>query len=75
MTLQIHNLRQACLSKVVFLILLVVLYIVAGVHISHGGFNDQIGPDNWGSPNDHGERNQKVLKTVVDCCRPSMYHV
>ena len=51
MTLQIHNLRQACLSKVVFLILLVVLYIVAGVHISHGGqggFNDQIGPDNWG---------------------------
>ena len=48
--------------------------IVAGVHISHGGqchggFNDRIGPDNWGSPNDHGEHDEKVLKTVVDCCR------
>ena len=39
---------ESGLSKVVFLILLVICIIVAGVHISHGGFNDQIGPDNWG---------------------------
>ena len=31
-----------------------------GDHIGHGVFSDDIGPDDYGGPNDHGERYEKV---------------
>ena len=44
----------------VVLLVLLLSYCSLCDHIGHGGFSDDIGPDNYEGPNDHSERYEKV---------------